>query len=83
MAIDTAPVEAPDKEALIARNPHADFPAVEASRPDFDPSSVWTPSKTPKPQWDYGCGASFDFPRDAGKLQIDPQAPGRTGMTQF
>jgi hypothetical protein len=45
-------VEAEDKESLIKRNPHADFAAVEALRPLYNPSNVWTPSKTPIPLTD-------------------------------
>lgn len=47
MATSQPPIEAPDKEALVNRNPHRNFAAVEASRPDYDPSGSWNPTKAP------------------------------------
>ncbi|KAK5718803.1 hypothetical protein LTR17_015637 [Elasticomyces elasticus] len=70
-------VEAPDKEALVHRNPHRDFTAVEASRPDFDTTSSWRPTKTPNPAWKFGDGANNDDWKSHDVLEIDPDEPGR------
>ncbi|TLD13053.1 uncharacterized protein PgNI_04401 [Pyricularia grisea] len=51
------PVEAEDKEARINRNPHADFAAVEAGRPDYPHSQAWSWTKCPDPKWRAGDGA--------------------------
>jgi flavin reductase (DIM6/NTAB) family NADH-FMN oxidoreductase RutF len=75
-------VEAPDKEALVNRNPHTNFATVQASRPDYDPTAAWSPSKTPNPPWKYGDGANSAEWKDHGMLDIDPQEPGRaTNLT--
>jgi len=71
------PVEAPDKEALVNRNPHADFSAVEATRSDYDSSCHWTTTKTPNPKWTYGDGANNDEWQDHSLIEIDPDEPGR------
>ena len=72
------PVEAPDKEALVDRNPHRDFASVEAARPPFDPSASWTLSKTPSPQWQPGDGAVTAAWKSRTFASIDPAAPDRT-----
>lgn len=74
----TPPVEAYDKEALVKRNPHEDFPAVEASRPDYDASKAWVASKTPKPSWQPGDGASRDGWQKSPLVAIDPNSPSRS-----
>ncbi|KAF1815654.1 hypothetical protein P152DRAFT_410680 [Eremomyces bilateralis CBS 781.70] len=71
-------VEAFDKEALVQRNPHAEFPAVEASRPDYDPSKFWEYSKTPKPNWKPGSGSICDAWKSHTLIAIDPDSPNRT-----
>lgn len=71
-------IEAYDKEALIKRNPHADFAAVEASRPNYDASQSWTPSKTPNPTWQPGDGASSLDWKNNPHIVIDPNSPSRT-----
>ncbi|KAK5107735.1 hypothetical protein LTR62_000711 [Meristemomyces frigidus] len=70
-------IEAPDKEALVNRNPHPDFAEVEASRPDYNTHSTWTPTKTPKPTWSYGDGANNDEWRKHELIDIDPEEEGR------
>jgi flavin reductase (DIM6/NTAB) family NADH-FMN oxidoreductase RutF len=71
-------VEAEDKESLIKRNPHADFAAVEALRPLYNPSNVWTPSKTPNPTYRPGSGASSPSWKAHATISIDPHSPSRT-----
>ncbi|KAF2400572.1 hypothetical protein EJ06DRAFT_537559 [Trichodelitschia bisporula] len=73
-----APEEAFDKEALVQRNPHVDFPAVEAARPAYDHSLEWKVTKTPNPTWQPGDGASSREWEAHKRLAIDPHAPDRT-----
>ncbi|KAI1340158.1 hypothetical protein F5Y15DRAFT_423180 [Xylariaceae sp. FL0016] len=75
--VEPEPLEAPDKEAQIKRNPHADFAAVEASRPDFDHTKEWKFSKTPNPGWKVGDGASNDEWKKHKFVSIDPYEEGR------
>ncbi|KAH9885727.1 hypothetical protein F4778DRAFT_501903 [Xylariomycetidae sp. FL2044] len=75
--IEPEPLEAPDKEAEIKRNPHTDFEAVEASRPPFDHANNWKYSKTPNPTWQAGDGASNDEWKSHKFLTIDPYQEGR------
>lgn len=77
------PLEAPDKEALVNRNPHADFSAVEASRPDYDSSCQWTPTKTPNPKWAYGDGANTDTWQQHSSIEIDPDEPTRPSNLNY
>ncbi|KAK3723761.1 hypothetical protein LTR37_001642 [Vermiconidia calcicola] len=77
------PIEAPDHEASINRNPHRDFAAVEASRPDYDRSNVWTPTKTPHPEWKFGDGAANDDWKKHEVLDIDPNEPGRPANLNY
>lgn len=67
-----------DKESLVKRNPHSDFPAVEASRPDYNSSVSWTPSKTPSPSWQPGDGASRPGWEKHKHIPIDPNSSDRT-----
>lgn len=77
MAEQGLPVEAPDKEALVNRNPHADFSTVEASRPDYDISCQWNATKTPNPRWKYGDGANNNGWQQHNSIEIDPEEPTR------
>jgi len=81
MTTPNEPVEAYDKESLIKRNPHADFLAVEASRPDYDASQYWAPTKTPNPKWMPGDGASRKGWEQHEVISIDlsiyPNSPDR------
>lgn len=75
-------LEAFDKEALVHRNPHRDFPAVQASRVDYGSEDhQWKWSKTPKPDWTPGEGASFEERKGGAGLgdwvHIDPKEEGR------
>lgn len=71
------PIEAPYTEAWKDRNPHRDFPTVEASRPDYDIARSWTYSKTRNPNWTYGDGASDSFWENQPLTDIDPNEEGR------
>jgi flavin reductase (DIM6/NTAB) family NADH-FMN oxidoreductase RutF len=75
--------EAFDKEALVKRNPHADFPAVQASRPDYDSSQNWRWSKTPNPTWQPGDGSSSSTWKTKKLLVIDPKDPSRTANANY
>ncbi|KAF2769753.1 flavo protein oxygenase [Teratosphaeria nubilosa] len=80
--VPTDVVEAPDKEALVNRNPHRDFPAVEASRPDYDSRVSWTFTKTPAPRWSYGDGATSTVWQQHAMIEIDPHDVSRqTNLT--
>jgi flavin reductase (DIM6/NTAB) family NADH-FMN oxidoreductase RutF len=72
------PVEAFDKEALVKRNPHANFEAVQASRPAYDPSQTWKWSKSPNTEWQAGDGSRSEEWRSRALLAIDPNDPLRT-----
>lgn len=77
------PIEAPDKEALVNRNPHADFSAVEASRPDYDDTCQWTWTKTPNPKWTYGDGVNNNARRQHSSIEIDPDEPTRPSNLNY
>jgi hypothetical protein len=77
------PVEAPDKEALVERNPHANFSAVEASRPDYDSSCQYTATKTPNPKWKYGDGANNNEWQQHRSIEIDPEEPSRPSNLNY
>lgn len=78
----SAPLEAPDKESLINRNPHRDFAAVEASRVPYDHTASWTATKTPNPKWAPGDGANnSDWKEEI--VHIDPREPGRTTIQNY
>ncbi|KAF2808489.1 uncharacterized protein BDZ99DRAFT_419640 [Mytilinidion resinicola] len=78
----TLPIEAPDKESLIKRNPHADFPAVQASRPSY-PAPSFTYNKTPNPDWLPGTGASNSSWRQHPLRAVDPNGPGRATVQNY
>ncbi len=70
------------EEAVIRRNPHPDFKAVEASRPPWDRSSAFHYTQTPDPSWAFGGGANEATEEDgeaaaASHVSIDPYAEGR------
>jgi len=67
-----------DGEKQIKRNPHPDFKAVEASRPDWPEDSKWIFTKTRKPDWNFGQGSN-DGEECLRKnhISIDPYEPGR------
>lgn len=77
------PIEAPDKEAIIKRNPHGNWDEVEASRPDYDSSNAWTVSKTPKPSWKAGDGATSDEWKKHNRIAIRPYENGRTTVQNY
>ena len=77
------PIEAPDKEALVERNPHRNFTEVEAARPDYKRGQIWKPSKTPNPDWRFGDGANDEEWKKHGMLEIDPQEEGRPSNLNY
>lgn len=77
------PVEAFDKEALVNRNPHPDFTAVQARRPDYDIGDEWVLSKTPHPEWNFGGGANNSLWKEKKFLSIDPFEDGRPGVLNY
>lgn len=66
-----------DAESVIQRNPHGDFSAVQASRPDWDHSRKWDFSKTSNPDWQYGSGSNETTHEEKSFVEIDPNEPGR------
>lgn len=62
---------------IIKENPHQDWDAVQASRPDYDPSSPWTSTKTPNPEWKAGDGASDTEWKRKTMLHVDPKGRDR------
>ena len=79
-AVETTPVlpiEAEDKEALVKRNPYADFAAVEATREPYRNDREWTLRKAPKPDWQPGDGANSDVWKGHKHISIDPWEQGR------
>lgn len=76
-------VEAPDKEALVNRNPHRNFRAVEAARPDYDISCQWIATKTPNSKWKYGDGANNNAWQQHRAIEIDPDEPTRTSNLNY
>ncbi|KAK5123606.1 hypothetical protein LTR85_002644 [Meristemomyces frigidus] len=76
-------VEAIDKEAIVGRNPHPDFGAVEASRPEYPVDLQWTPTKTPDPLWKYGDGATHSKWQQHSLITIDPHEPGRASTLNY
>lgn len=77
MSASTASIEAPDKEASLNRNPHADFAAVQAARPAYNYSDSCIFLKTPNPSWKVGDGASNDLWKEKDMVAIDPSDPKR------
>jgi hypothetical protein len=80
---EPVPIEAPDKEAEIKRNPHEDFAAVEAVRPPYSTSLRWELSKTPKPDWKIGDGAIAEGYKNHEFLSIDPYEDGRSTVLNY
>ncbi|KAL3471484.1 hypothetical protein BJX99DRAFT_263235 [Aspergillus californicus] len=77
------PVEAPDQEAAIQRNPHADFTAVEAKRPLYKLGESLKFTKTPNPNWRPGEGASNDNWKSHEFVSIDPNEDGRAPWLNY
>jgi hypothetical protein len=71
------PLEAPDKEAAVQRNPHEDFASIQASRAPYNHSDTWQYLKTPNPEWKIGNGAHNEEWKKHEKLAIDPNDPRR------
>lgn len=73
-----------DAEKSVNRNPHGDFKAVEASRPDWDSDRKFSFTKTKTPDWKYGSGGN-----DSGDslkkqhVEIDPYEEGRAPVMNY
>ncbi|OAA61049.1 FMN-binding split barrel [Niveomyces insectorum RCEF 264] len=71
-------------EASIKRNPHGDFKAVEAARPDWAEQTAWHYTKTRAPDWQWGQGGNDGGASLAKEhVAIDPQAPGRAPTDNY
>lgn len=77
------PIEAIDKEALVNRNPHGDFIAVEAARPPYDGAKKWSYSKSPHPSWKLGEGPSSDEWKKRRVVTIDPYEKDRSPVLNY
>jgi len=75
---------APLNEKTLGRNPHPDFGKVEASRPDWTTDQQFTFTKTKKPDWKFGDGAT-----DGGESlkkehrEINPHEEGRPPVWNY
>ncbi|KAH6897156.1 hypothetical protein B0T10DRAFT_476105 [Thelonectria olida] len=67
------------------RNPHPDFKATEAARPDWDSKAGVRFTKTPDPDWKLGSGANKLGETGPSKahIAIDPHAPGRSLLSNY
>ncbi len=74
-----------DAESSVRRNPHGDFRAVQASRPDWDESSAgFKFTKTRNPDWQIGDGPNDGGEcRNKGFVQIDPYEEGRPVVANY
>jgi len=73
-----------DSESHVNRNPHPDFSAVQASRPDWSEAAQFHYTKTRNPDWKLGDGAN-----DGGEslkkkhVEIDPYEEGRPAVLNY
>lgn len=74
-----------NQENSFQRNPHPDFKAVEASRPDWQSEpSGWTYTKVADPNWQFGQGGN-----DSGAsltkshVEINPYQDGRPSTYNY
>ncbi|KAL8366944.1 hypothetical protein RB599_011130 [Gaeumannomyces hyphopodioides] len=71
-------------EALLKRNPHGDFKAVEASRPPFDAAASLRYTQTPQPGWRQGDGANqLQAAAPADHITIAPYEEGRPAHLNY
>ncbi|KAK9236770.1 hypothetical protein V1525DRAFT_405895 [Lipomyces kononenkoae] len=61
----------------------ARYQAAQHPRPPFDETKEWTVSKTLKPDWKPGDGASSTDWQTKAKIQIDPLEPGRPSFDNY
>ncbi|KAK9489428.1 hypothetical protein V1508DRAFT_59383 [Lipomyces doorenjongii] len=66
-----------------ARASIARYQKAHAPRPAFDETKEWTLSKTVKPDWRPGDGASSAEWQAHAKIQIDPLEPGRPPIDNY
>ncbi|KAJ4983876.1 nitrilotriacetate monooxygenase component b [Stagonosporopsis vannaccii] len=61
-----------------------DFEQKQSSRPDFDPLTPISLTKSPNPTWTYGAGAAQDpAARSANHIEVDPYAPDRPMINNY
>ncbi|KAI9367651.1 hypothetical protein BJX61DRAFT_537889 [Aspergillus egyptiacus] len=77
MSSKTTQIEAPDQEAAIQRNPHADFKAVQSKRPAYKSDEPLKFTRSPNPAWKAGEGASDNDWKQHEFVSIDPYEEGR------
>ncbi|KAL8349504.1 hypothetical protein RB598_005065 [Gaeumannomyces tritici] len=71
-------------EALLKRNPHGNFKAVEASRPPFDAAASLRYTQTPQPGWKQGGGANqLQAVAPADHITIAPYEEGRAAHLNY
>lgn len=71
------PLEAPDKEAAVKRNPHKDFASVQASRESYNQEDSWQYLQSPNTEWKIGDGANNTEWKKHEMVSIDPYDPKR------
>ncbi len=72
-----------EHEKSVKRNPHPDFKAAEASRPDF-PADSWGYSKTADPDWKFGGGGNDGGASLEKKhVEINPYEEGRPATYNY
>ncbi len=86
---NTMPVSQPheqliDAEDTVKRNPHGDFSAVQASRPDWSDASAFHFTKTRNPNWKLGDGANDNGESlKKNHVEIDPYSEGRPAIFNY
>lgn len=60
-----------------------DFKKREVTRPPFDPTKPIPTSRTPCPNWKYGQGFNRKPDSDLKTIEIDPNAPDRTMISNY
>ncbi|KAF2860235.1 hypothetical protein K470DRAFT_217610 [Piedraia hortae CBS 480.64] len=70
-----------DSEKVVRRNPHGDFGAVQASRPQWKEDSKLEFTQTRDPTWTKGDGAIETF--DEKHVDIDPWEQGRPSVYNY
>ncbi|RFU34149.1 hypothetical protein B7463_g2149, partial [Scytalidium lignicola] len=68
-------------EVAVNRNPHRDFRAVQAERPDFVTNTQFSFTKTVCPSWEFGDGATnLGSCMQKTAVEIDPHEEGRSSL---
>ena len=80
----TASEQRLDSEKHVQRNPHGDFNAIQASRPDWKEDREWQFTKTRKPDWKLGDGANDGGEcLKKGHVEINPYEEGRPAVYNY